>query len=218
VGDCSARSGDRTTVRVALGGRSVELTFPEPLSERAPPTTIRARGQAYRSSVLQAFTPVSARLVGFGADAAGPLQGGGYADHSLSTVAPDALAQRWVRVRALRSPGGLLIVGRQLPDGTWDPAWIWRQGGAPHPLDAIELHHQSGPDGAWTVALRDGPMAATVSSGPRLYRYAPLDELGPLGWVVGALMDVPVTSTFRAALSERGPLDGILEVSLLGEE
>jgi hypothetical protein len=31
-------------------------------------------------------------------------------------------------------------------------------------------------------------------------------------------MDLPVTSTFRATLSESGPVDGVLEVSILGKE
>lgn len=216
VGDCSARSGAGTRVLAALGGRQIELTFPEPLSERAPPTVIRLGDREYRASILQAFTPVRARLEGFGA--ADPVSGGGYADHSRTTVPPDALAHRWVRFRALRAPHRLLVLGRQLPGGRWDPAWIWRQGEAPRALDALELHRSGGEGGPWTATLRDGSASGTVSAGPSLYRHAPLEELGPIGWLVRAVMDAPVTTTFRATLAEPAPVDGILEVSILGAE
>jgi len=215
VGPCSARSGEHTWVRVPLAGRTVELTFPEPVSERAPPVTIRAGEREYRSSILQAFTAVSARLQGFGAEA--PLAGGGYADHSRSTVAPLDLARRWVRFRALRPPARLLALGRQRLDGTWDPAWIWREGGPPRALDAVELHRApTGP--AWAAALRDGATTYTLQSGPRLHRHAPLEELGLLGALLGAVMDVPVTYTFRATLVGPAPIDGILEVAVPGGE
>jgi hypothetical protein len=216
VGGCSARSGAQTVVRAALGGRSVELTFPGPLFELAPPTVIRVRDREYRAWVLQAFTPVTARLEGFRVP--GPQPGGGYADHSRTTVPAGALGRRWVRFRALRPPNRLLMLARELPDGRWDPAWIWRQGEAPRPLAGVELLRARGAGGAWSVALRDGPATDTVSTGQRLFRHAPLDDLGPLAWVVKAVMDVPVTTTYRATLAAPAPADGVLEVSILGEE
>lgn len=214
VGPCSARSGEHTWVRAPLGGRSVELTFPEPLSERAPAVTIREGAREYRAAVLQAFTAVSARLEGFGPG--GPLAGGGYADHSRSTVPPGGLARRWVRFRALRPPARLLALGRQRLDGTWDPAWIWREGENPRALDGVVLRRAGGP--AWAAALREGLTTHALQSGLRLHRHAPLEELGLLGALVGAWMDVPVTFTFRATLAGPAPAEGILEVSVLGEE
>jgi len=216
VGPCSAHSGLQSSVRVPLSGRAVELTFPEPLSERAAPVTIRTRDREYRSSILQAFTPVSARLDGF--DAGGPLAGGGYADHSRGNVAPADLARRWVRFRALRPPQRLLALGRQRTDGTWDPAWIWREGEPLRALDAIDLVRTPAAPAGWTAALSDGSATRVVSSGVRLHRHAPLEELGPLGILVGAFMDVPVTHTFRATLTEPGTIHGILEVSAVGED
>jgi len=216
VGPCSARSGEGTRVRVALDGRVVELAFPEPSAERAVPVDLEADGRRYRSAILQAFTPVGARLEGFGA--ASPLTGGGYADHSRSDVAPAVLARSWFRFRALRPPRQLVVLARQRADGAWDPAWIWRQGEAPRALEALELRRLAGRVPAWTAALRDGASAGTVASGPTLHRHAPLEELGPVGWVVGAVMDVPVTWTYRATLEEAGRVDGILEISALGEE
>lgn len=216
VGPCTAASGDGTRIRVALDGRSVELAFPGASAELASPPDVREAGGQYRSAVLQAFTAVSVRLEGF--DAASPLPGGGYADHSRSDLAPAVLARRWVRFRALRPPHQLLVLGRQRPDGSWAPAWIWRQGEAPRALDDIGLRRAAGPDGAWTASLRDGPDAGTVASGPRLHRHAPLEELGPLGWLLDAVLDAPVTYTYRGTLEASGPVEGILEVSVLGEE
>jgi hypothetical protein len=216
IGGCSVRSGAQTVVRAALGGRSVELTFPGPLSELAPPMVIRVRDREYRAWVLQAFTPVTARLEGF--RVAGPQAGGGYADHSRTTVPAGALGRRWVRFRALRPPNRLLMAARQQPDGRWDPAWIWRQGEAPRPLSTVELLRAPGAAGAWSVALRDGPATDTLSTGQRLYRHAPLEELGPLAWVAKAVIEVPVTTTYRAMLAASPPADGVLEVSILGEE
>lgn len=218
VGPCSARSGEGTVVRAALEGRAVELAFPEASAERATPAAVRDGVRQYRSAVLQAFTAVQARLDGFGAGAS--QAGGGYADHSRSDLAPGALARRWVRFRALRPPHRLLVLGRQRADGGWDPAWIWRQGEAPRPLDAIALRRAGsrGAEGAWLASLQDGATAATVSSGAPLHRHAPLEELGGMGRLLGAVMTVPVTYTYRARLEGGGPVDGILEVSVLGEE
>jgi hypothetical protein len=216
IGGCAARSGAQTVVRAALGGRAVELTFPGPLSELAPPTVIAVRNREYRAWVLQAFTPVTARFEGFGV--AAPQPGGGYADHSRTTVPAGALGRRWVRFRALRPPSRLLVLARQLPDGRWDPAWIWRQGEAPRPLASVELLRARGAGGAWSVVLRDGPATDTVSAGLRLYRHAPLEELGPMGWIAKAMMEVPVTTTYRATLAAPVPADGVLEVSILGKE
>lgn len=213
VGPCAARSGEGSSVLVALGGREVELTFPEPAAARAPPTTILAAGREYHAAVLQAFTPVSARLAGF--DLPDRLDGGGYADHSRSNVAVGTLAHRWLRFRALRPPHRLLVLARQALDGTWGPAWIWREGAPPHPLDAVEL--QAGGAG-WTAALHEGPARGAVTSGPRLQRHAPLEELGLVGRLVGAVMTVPVTYTYRGTLAAPDPVDGILEISVLGEE
>ena len=98
-------------MRAPLAGRTVELTFPEPLRERAAATTVELGDRSYRAAVLQAFTPVEVRLGGF--DAAGPLGGGGYADHSRSDVPPAKLASGWVRFRALRPPHRLLLLGRR---------------------------------------------------------------------------------------------------------
>ncbi len=218
VGPCSARSGDGTVVRAALDGRAVELAFPEAAAERATPAALREGARQYRSAVLQAFTAVQARLDGFGEG--GSQGGGGYADHSRSDLAPGALARRWVRFRALRPPHRLLVLARQRADGGWDPAWIWRQGEAPRPLGAVALRRAADPaaEGAWLASLQDGATAATVASGARLHRHAPLEELGAVGRLLGAVMTVPVTYTYRATLEGDGPVDGILEVSVLGEE
>jgi len=216
VGPCSVHSGLGTRVRVPLSERVVELAFPEPLSQRTSPVVIRTQDREYRSWILQAFTAVSARLEGF--DAEGPLAGGGYADHSRANFAPADLARRWVRFRALRPPQRLLAVGRQRADGTWEPAWIWREGEPPRALDGIDLQRAPGKGTGWTAALRDGSTTGAILSGVPIYRHAPLEELGPLGILVGAVMDVPVTYTFRATLTEPATIDGILEVSVVGED
>jgi len=215
VGPCSARTGERTTVRAELAGRTVELTFPEPLRERAAATTVELGDRSYRATVLQAFTPVEVRLGGF--DAAGPLGGGGYADHSRSDVPPTKLASGWVRFRALRPPHRLLLLGRRTAGGGYQPAWIWREGGAPWPLQGLGLARAPGQPAGWRVALPGQP-EGELASEALLFRHSPAQELGALGALVGAVMDLPVTRTYRARLGGAAPVEGILEITTVGED
>jgi hypothetical protein len=122
-----------------------------------------------------------------------------------------------VRVRVLRGGPRLLALARQRHDGTWGPTWIWREGEAPRALGAVALRRGADGDG-WVASLEDGTSSLTVASGRRLHRHAPLEELGLLGRLIGAVMEVPVTYTYRCAVAPEGAGDGLLEVSLLREE
>jgi len=216
VGTCSATSGPGGTVaHVVLGSRDVEIRFPERAAPRDPPWgEVKVGDRVYRSWILQAFTQVTARLVGFRSD--GTLAGGGYADHSRSNVRPKDLARSWIRFRALRGPSPLLVLGRQDPDGAWAPAWELRPGVAAEPVSRITVTRgepRSAP--VFTITL-EGAASGRIATVSPVYRFASLNELGLLGRMVAPWVGNPVTYTQRATLSPPGerPVDGILEVSV----
>jgi hypothetical protein len=220
VGSCFATSGPAGTLAQAtLSGRSVELSYPSAASPRDPPAVdLEVGGRTYRSWILQAFTPVSARFVGLGAP--GPLAGGGYADHSRSNVRSRDLARSWVRFRSLRGDRPLLLLGRQAPDGSWEPAWLWRMGERAVKVAALQVARATAAGSpGFTVTLAVDGVGSRIASVSPLYRYASLSELGPLGRVVAPWVGNSVTYTQRATLSHsgEGPIDGILEVSVFEE-
>ena len=216
VGTCSATSGPAGTVaHVALGGRDVQIRYPERAAPRDSPSgELKVGTRVYRSWILQAFTQATVTLGGFHVD--GPLAGGGYADHSRTNVRPKDLARSWVRFRALRGPSPLLLLGRQGPDGAWGPAWELRPGTAGETISGIAVTRgeaKSAPIFSITLEGAAGGRIATVSP---VYRLASLNELGLLGRMVAPWVGNPVTYTQRATLTPPGesPIDGILEVSV----
>jgi hypothetical protein len=216
VGPCSASSGaSGTSVRAALSDRAVEIDYPSSTAPaRSPVAEASVGGRRYRSSILQAFTPVSVRLTGLGAG--GPLSGGGYADHSRSNVGYRDLARSWVRFRALRGDRPVVLLGRQAKDGRWGPAWLWRAGADAVPLTELRVTRVASGSPAFTVTLAGEGTAGRIASSTPLYRFASLSELGPLGRVVEPWVGNSVTYTQRATLSPPGesPIDGILEISV----
>ena len=57
-----------------------------------------------------------------------------------------------------------------------------------------------------------------ISSGRLLYRDAPLEDLGALGYLVAPFTGSPATYVYRArARDQDGPVDGVLEVSVADE-
>ena len=216
VGTCSAASSPSgTVVHVALGGREVELRYPERTVPRDSPSgELRVGTRVYRSWILQAFTPATASLVGFNVD--GALAGGGFADHSRTNVRPKDLARSWVRFRALRGSRMLLILGRQGPDGSWGRSWMWKVGGIAEPVARLAVTRgepRSAP--VFDITL-EGAATGRISTVSPVYRFASLNELGLLGRMVAPWVGNPVTYTQRATFSVpgEGPVDGILEVSV----
>ena len=217
VGPCSVESGAGTEVKVVLAEARVTLSFPKPLAPVAPPSdTLTIGKRQHRTWLLQPFTRVRAALALPGQSPL-ELSGGGYADHSRGNVATKSLARRWLRFRGLRGEPRVLLLARESIEGGFDPAWIWIEGSAPRPFERFSLA-RTGTKKApgWTAAL-SGSLEAQLSSTSLLYRYAPVEELGALGWLVSPVVGSPVTYTHRAELKLQGraPLSGILEVSLL---
>jgi hypothetical protein len=149
------------------------------------------------------------------------VPGGGYVDHTRSTVFPIDLAERWVRFRALRGDRPLLVLGRLGKDGSFAPVWacgavcrdyarfdIRREAAARAPTFHVAV---VGGDGG------DAPIA--LDSGRLLYRDAPVEDLGVLGRVIMPFTGNPVAYVFRGRASAFGapPLEGILEVEFASD-
>jgi len=147
------------------------------------------------------------------------LRGSGYADHSLSTIEPRALAKRWVRFRALRGGTHVLLLGREALDGTFAPLWMRAGDGKYAELERFTLARSGSGGKPAFVATVSGPRPLEVRSGELLYRYAPVEELGLLASVVKPFAGSPVTYTYRATLKGAAdePIPGILEISLAEE-
>lgn len=223
VGACWARSGPSgTRVHVALDRRTVELAFPRPLDPRpAPGSPLPQDGRALEIWTTQAFTPVTASLELPGAPRV-ELGGGGYADHSRSTVIGKTFARRWLRFRALKGSSRLLFAGLQTPQGATTPVWLWREGAPAQILTGFTLARSGGTpsEPTWKASLAGPEISGTMTSTSVVYRHAPVEEFGgTLARLLKPVVGSPVTWTHRAQLSlDGGPaIDGILEVQLSDE-
>jgi hypothetical protein len=217
VGPCSVAAGPETEVRVELEGAELRLAFPAPLAPRDPPApTVTVGEREHRTWLLLPFARASARLALPGQPPVA-LEGGGYADHSRSTVAAKQLARRWIRFRGLRGERRALLLARESQAGGFAPAWLWLEGREPRSFERFELtREEAGGAPRWAAALFGG-VEGRILSGAQLYRHAPVEELGAIGRIVAPVVGSPVTWTSRATLQLPGeaPLAGILEVSLL---
>jgi hypothetical protein len=148
------------------------------------------------------------------------LKGGGYGDHSHSTVEPAKLARRWVRFRALRGESNLLLLGREGFDGGFGPVYLWPSGGAPQVLQRFDLRRTdedaTNKTASWQAELDSGQGPLTLRSTALLLRNAPVQDLGVLGRLVKGVVGSPVTYVMRAVLERPGQptLTGVMEVTL----
>lgn len=217
-GRCTAQGGEYPRVRATLDGRAVEIRFAQPFLPLAPPgAAITLDSGRYSSEVLSPFGAVEVALSGQGWGEGGSperLRGGGFADHSRSTVTPPQLAARWVRFRALRATPRTHLLGREAPDGTFGPVYAWEEGQEPRSLVRFALE-RTGTNTA-TSWRADVPGAGVLRTTSLLHRSAPVQELGALGVLVRPIVGSPVTYTYRAVLERRDghPLPGVMEVSL----
>lgn len=216
VGPCSASAGGQVSVKAALDGGLVELRYSASLSPQTPHPAISVGGDRHATSLLLPFASVSAsvQLPGGAAVAA---TGGGYADHSRSTVPPRQLAKRWVRFRALRGPTKLLLLTREDQQGRLEPAWLQPQGKPAQRLERQSVTRAGSKKApTWSIELVAGERKYLMESKSLLVRSAPLEDLSAvLAAVLRPIFGSPVTFVHRAVLRSEGEPDipGILEVS-----
>ncbi|NMO14520.1 hypothetical protein HPC49_02070 [Pyxidicoccus fallax] len=223
VGACSARSaGGFTRVEAPLDNGRVALEYAAPVAPQSPEGSEVEVGNArYRHEVTLAFSPLRATVqLPKGTEAT--YSGGGYADHTRSTIAPAKLAKRWVRFRALRGDERLVLLAREGQDGEFGPVYTWEEGATPRPLEYFTLNREGAKErSAWKVELHSGGGAAAVlRSTSLIQRSAPVEELGVLGGLVRPVVGSPVTYLHRAVLERAGkePVAGLMEVTLEGDQ
>jgi hypothetical protein len=223
VGACTARSaGGFTRVEAPLDGGRVALEYAAPVQPRSPEGSDVEVGSArYRHEVTLAFSPLRVTLqLPKGAEET--RVGGGYADHTRSTIAPAKLAKRWVRFRALRGGERLVLLAREGQDGEFGPVYEWEEGGSPRLLEHFTLSREGAKErSVWKVEVfGDGGAALVLRSTQLLKRDAPVEDLGVLAGLVKPVVGSPVTYLHRAVLERAGkpPLAGLMEVTLEGDQ
>ncbi|MBJ6760331.1 hypothetical protein JGU66_06120 [Myxococcaceae bacterium JPH2] len=223
VGDCWARSSATgTQVEAPLDGGRVALTYDAPLSPHSPDgSVVEVGSERYRHEVLVATSPVKVTLQ-VPKSAEETLTGGGYADHTRSTIPPAKLARRWVRFRALRGGQHLVLLAREGQDGEFGPVYFWEEGQAPRRLESFTLNREGSKErSVWRAEFTgdDGHMAMALRSTSILQRNAPVEQLGMLAGLVRPVVGSPVTYLHRGVLEQAGktPIQGLLEVTLEGE-
>ncbi|MFP2906183.1 hypothetical protein ACLESD_14180 [Pyxidicoccus sp. 3LFB2] len=222
VGACSARSvGGSTRVEAPLDGGRVVLEYAAPVEPQSPEGSDVEVGSArYRHEVTLAFSPVRV-LLQLPKGTEETRLGGGYGDHTRSTIAPAKLAKRWVRFRALRGGERLVLLAREGQDGEFGPVYTWEEGETPQSLEHFTLSREGAKErSVWKVELFNGAGAELVlRSTALLQRSAPVEDLGMLGGLVRPVVGSPVTYLHRAVLERAGkaPVAGLMEVSLEGD-
>jgi hypothetical protein len=221
IGPCSASiDGTATGVEVALEGGTVRLEFAGRAAPSAARDSIVTLGEGrYETEVLLSRVAVTATLALPG-EPERRSAGGGYIDHTRSTIHPKDLATRWVRFRALRGDRPLLLLGRQGQDGRYTPLWACE--GRGHCRDYASFRVERQGDGnppAFRVAVSGEPTSVDLRSGRLLYRDAPVEDLGVIGKLVRPFTGNPVTYVYRGEATDGGaaPIEGILEVEIRSE-
>ncbi|MCP3098334.1 hypothetical protein LZ198_05505 [Myxococcus sp. K15C18031901] len=224
VGACTARSADGTTrVEAPLDNGRVVLEYAAQVAPHSPEGSDVEVGSArYRHEVTLAFSPLKATVqVPKAAEVA--RTGGGYADHTRSTIPPAKLARRWVRFRALRGGERLVLLAREGQDGEFGPVYAWTEGREPSRMESFTLSREGAKErSVWKVDMfgGDGAKAMVLRSTSLLQRSAPVEDLGMLGGLVRPVVGSPVTYLHRAVLERAGqtPVAGLMEVTLEGDQ
>jgi len=216
IGPCSAGiDATAVTAQVKLEGGAVRLAYAARPGRRAgKETVLRQGGERYDTEVLLHHVPVTAVLSVPG-EKERQVGGGGYLDHTRSTISPLDLGQRWVRFRALRGERPLLVLGRLGDDGKFSPLWGCEREACRDYASFDVRRDASARSATFRVALAGGDAPLELASGKLLYRDAPVEDLGILATVVKPFTGNPVTYVFRGRATGGGePVDGILEVEV----
>jgi hypothetical protein len=224
MGTCTAHASD-SGLRVEApleNGRVVLEYAAKPAPQSPEGSVVEVGGDRYRHEVLLTATPVKVTLQ-FPKGDEETLSGGGYADHTRSTIPPAKLARRWVRFRALKGGGQhLVLLAREGQDGEFGPVYVWEAGQQPRFLESFTLNRDGAKErSVWRAEFSgdDGHLALALRSTSLLQRNAPVEQLGMLAGLVRPVVGSPVTYLHRGVLERPGksPVEGLLEVTLEGE-
>lgn len=226
---CKAETGNgATTMQGQLDKGAVKLAFAAGIQPRSPPDSkITVEGKSFAYAIAIPWAKVEATLALPGR-AERKVAGFGYMDHSRSTTLPAQLATRWVRFRALGAGDSMLLLARNLPDGSLR-GWLWREKEPfARPLANLKLTRVDAKDQAkgYSIEGAAGDLTFSIAVESQLYRYAPVEEYGVLGVMARAVVGNPVTRTYRATVDTQAaalgttlapaappkPKRGILEV------
>ncbi len=217
---CSATTAEgATTMQAKLERGAVKIAFAAGIQARSPPDSkVAVEGKTFAYAIAIPWAKVDATFTVPGRGER-KLAGFGYMDHSRSTTLPAQLATRWVRYRGLGAGDSVLLLARNLPDGTLR-GWLWREKEPfARPLAKLKLSRVDAKDQAkgYTIEGAAGDLTFTINSESQLYRYAPVEEYGVLGVLARSVVGNPVTRTYRAKLDAQPTTTpnaqrGILEV------
>jgi hypothetical protein len=220
MGPCTLHGSSGTFISVPLDNGLLSIALSEtPVAQSPPGSEVVVGNARYRHEVLVPFSTAKVSLRLPGADGMLELSGGGYGDHSHSTVAPAKLARNWVRFRAVRGGANVLLLAREGFDSGFGPAYLWASGKEPLLLERFELRRRQDGDSkttGWDADLSGAGGAVTLRSTSLLLRSAPVQDLGLLGSLVKPVVGSPVTYIMRAVLARPGQPDvrGVMEVTL----
>ncbi len=224
VGACWIVAKEHLTFHAEGEGIQLNIRLnASPAKVRARTDTVKVKDAFYELEVLVPWAKAEVRLTTPGKEAR-KLKGYGYADHSRSTVLPGKLARQWVRFRAVQSQDSKLFLIRFPPHARRATGWHWAEG-ATGRVSVARARTQSrkSKDGTrgWRVLVNtEGGGAWRLTSKKLLYRYAPVEERGLLGSIVGTLIGNPVTYTYTGVLEQKKSatkIRGIFEITLADE-
>lgn len=211
VGSCFIDGAESTRVHAEVGGGTVDVTLGAKMQAVAPPGhRIETEDGFFEQKIL--LRHASAKVFYRTPDnEERRARGFGTIDHFRVTALPSDLARRWVRLYSLTASGAFLLMARDPPDAA-QPAigWAWPAASSrPLPLGASSLHAV---EGQWRLEARAGGATWTAVPAGHLFRYAPLEQFGFVGWVAGTLLGNPATHTFRVKLMGA---DGIASAAIM---
>ena len=200
---------EQGTVRVTMNAKAQRLS--------PPLHSVKVDDAFYETEVLM---PWSTAEVQVDLPRAGKqtFKGFGFVDHSRSTTLPGKLASRWVRFRVLDPDDPYLFLVRYPAGGGAAQAWAWRAGlAAPVSVERVKVGQKDQGDTPMFRALAMvGDQTWKMTATKLIHRYAPVEEHGMLGALVGSVVGNPITYTYVARVEAGGtPRTGLMEVTLL---
>ncbi len=219
VGPCSLTAKPGGMYFVAkLGDDELRVQMnAKPQRVKPPEHEVKIGGSFYQTEIIIPWSDVSGSLKLDGKSIA--LKGHGFMDHSRSTVLPGKLATRWVRFRVLDPEAPRLFLVRYPADGKKPQAWAWDPGSpAPQAVSRVKVSKKPGKTPVFRALAMVKGKTWKMTSQKLIHRYAPVEEHGMLGAIVGAVVGNPITYTYVGKLEQGArTLTGIMEVTVLKE-
>lgn len=196
----------RVALRAEVDGGLLEAEMSEPLEPVQPPDhTILAGRRFFRHRILQRWSRVSGRLT-VGDGEAVELSGHGAVHHFWVTALPRRLARSWLRVYGLSGGGAFWALTRVPPKGGGAVGSVWPPDLA-QPIALGDLTTEGGDrPTAWLVEADGRRWRLEVER--ELFRHAPVEAVGWVGYLVRPFLGNPVTYTYRVRLTGPGVPSG----------